>query len=391
MSARVCMVAYTRYDTDNRVRRYAESLVRNGYHVDIIALRYEGESKIEMRNGVRVYRIQTRPSVEKTKIEYLFRLLKFLFRSMVYVARISKREPFQLVHVHSVPDFEVFSASIPKLKGARVILDIHDILPEFYASKFKVSQHSTIFKLLTIVERLSIVFSDHVIIANDIWRKTLLERSVTEKKCTTILNYPDPAIFSRKTKENRNQIFTFFYPGSLNRHQGLDIAIRAFARIKDEVPHARFDILGSGRELTILSRLIQEFGLEDRVSLKKPVRMEAVAKLMVQADVGVVPKRNDIFSGDAFSTKILEFMLSGTPVIVSKTRIDDYYFNDSVVMFFEPENEEELAQCMVRLATDKKMRRQLAENAYQFVQEMNWAKKEYIYLDLVSRLLKRRK
>ena len=47
-----------------------------------------------------------------------------------------------MIHVHSVPDFLVFAALVPKLLGARIILDIHDILPEFYASKFGASKDS---------------------------------------------------------------------------------------------------------------------------------------------------------------------------------------------------------------------------------------------------------
>jgi glycosyltransferase involved in cell wall biosynthesis len=111
--------------------------------------------------------------------------------------------------------------------------------------------------------------------------------------------------------------------------------------------------------------------------------------LMVSADIGIIPKRNDPFGGDAFSTKTLEFMLSGTPVIVSKTRVDDFYFDDSVVMFFEPENVEDLARCMRRLATDKEKWRQQAKSAQVFAEKMSWKNKETIYLDIIGNLLHR--
>ena len=55
---------------------------------------------------------------------------------------------------------------------------------------------------------------------------------------------------------------------------------------------------------------------------------------MAEADLGIVPKRNDSFGDEAFSTKILEFMASGVPVVVSSTRVDRHYFNDKVVRFF---------------------------------------------------------
>ena len=56
---------------------------------------------------------------------------------------------------------------------------------------------------------------------------------------------------------------------------------------------------------------------------------------MANADIGIVPKRNDSFGNEAFSTKILEFMSLSIPVVISSTRIDRHYFNDTVVRFFE--------------------------------------------------------
>ena len=55
---------------------------------------------------------------------------------MYFLTREHIRERYDLIHVHSVPDFEVFAALFPKLTGSKVILDIHDIVPEFYAASF---------------------------------------------------------------------------------------------------------------------------------------------------------------------------------------------------------------------------------------------------------------
>ena len=64
------------------------------------------------------------------------------------------------------------------------------------------------------------------------------------------------------------------------------------------------------------------------------IPLEEIAKIMAQADLGVVPKRSEGFGNEAFSTKTLEFMALGVPVLASGTKIDHYYFNDSVVEFF---------------------------------------------------------
>jgi glycosyltransferase involved in cell wall biosynthesis len=380
----VCMLAYTFYDSDNRVRRYAETLARRGDKVDVIALRSSSNAKMEIINNVRVFRIQKRVVNETGPLSYLTRLLRFFFRSMFFLAAQELREHYDLIHVHSVPDFEVFAACFPKLRGAKLILDIHDLVPEFYASKFKTAANSRVKRLLILTERLSAGFADHVIAANDLWCKKLSARSVKDGKCTTILNYPDRAIFSRCGRPRRDQKFIMLYPGTLSYHQGLDIAIRALARIKDQVPDAELHIYGSGDQLNYLSSLTSGLGLEGRVRFRKVVPLTEMARIMENADLGIVPKRTDGFGNEAFSTKILEFMALGVPVIVSDSAIDRYYFNDSVVKFFRGNDDRDLAQSMLDLIQDPERRERQVKHANEFIKKFDWDVWKHEYLELVD-------
>jgi hypothetical protein len=105
-----------------------------------------------------------------------------------------------------VPDFEVFATIFPKLQGAKIILDIHDIVPEFYAGKFHENEKSILFKALAMMERLSSKYSGHVIISNHLWEKTILSRSVKRDKCAVIMNYQDESIsVSRRYRCNRKR------------------------------------------------------------------------------------------------------------------------------------------------------------------------------------------
>ena len=131
------MLAYTFYESDNRVKRYAETLTKMGHQVDVISLRQKGQTSREVTKGVNVYRIQRRIVNEQRKIVYLLKILLFLIKSFIFLTAKHLLKPYDLIHVHSVPDFEIFAALIPKLKGAKLILDMHDIVPEFYVDKFK--------------------------------------------------------------------------------------------------------------------------------------------------------------------------------------------------------------------------------------------------------------
>jgi len=389
-SIRACMVTYSFYENDNRVKRYAEALAQRGDYVDVIALKKDGYPYRENMNGVNIYRIQKRPPHEDGKWTYLFRLIKFLIHSSFFLAKHHIKNPYSLIHVHSVPDFEVFAALYPKFKGAGVILDIHDIVPEFYASKFRQNHDTFLFKMLTTIEKASTAFADHVIISNDIWHDALCRRSVEKKKCTTILNYPDENIFHVNPITGKDNGCTIVYPGTFGWHQGLDIAIRAFAMIKNVVPEAIFHIYGRGSEENNLKSLITQFDLQDRVFLHSILPVEQIAEIMANADIGIVPKRNDPFGGEAFSTKILEFMVLGIPVIVADTKIDKYYFNDSVVKFFKAGDEKDLASAMIELIKDPELRKKITHNAWEFIKDNTWETKKSLYLDLVDTIVKKK-
>ena len=130
---KACMVAYTIYERDNRVRRYAEALVKQGSEVDVFSLRQPGQPDWGELNGVTIHRIQKRVHNEKSRVTYLAKLLLFLLHSSVVLTKHSLREKYDVIHVHTVPDFEVFAAFIPKLLGSKIILDIHDPANCLYA------------------------------------------------------------------------------------------------------------------------------------------------------------------------------------------------------------------------------------------------------------------
>ena len=355
--------------------------------MDVVALQLEGQASEGTLNGVHVHRIQKRIKDEKGKITYLYRLLLFLLRSTFFLARSHLRDRYDLIHVHSVPDFEVFSAIIPKLLGCKVILDIHDLVPEFYSSKFGISQSSVTFRLLVAVEGISAAFSNHVIAPNHIWEKRLEERSVTPDRCTTILNFPDTNIFRKRGRHRTDHKVIVLYPGSLNYHQGVDIAIRAFSCIEKQAPEAEFHIHGFGDQKEALRHLIAELGLTDRVFLRSIVPLEQMAGVIEDADIGVVPKRRDGFGNEAFSTKILEFMVLGTAVIVPDTAIDRYYFNDQVAQFFHANDEKHLAGTLLLLIKSRELRETLAKNASEFAKKYTWDANKGIYFNLVDSLV----
>lgn len=383
------MLAYTFYEGDNRVMRYAEALAERGDQVEVIALRQPQHPRHYVSNRVAVTCIQKRVKNERRQLSYILRILTFFFRAAVTISLRHLRRPYDMIHVHSVPDFLVFAAWLPRIMGATIILDVHDISPELYTSKFDIQPESLLFRILCRVERASASFAKHVILPNHIWLRKLAARSVVESKCSVFMNLPDLSIFrpARQRAIQRDR-FLILYPGSLQWHQGLDIAIRAIGMLAEAGWNIKFHIYGDGQARQSLMQLTHELQLDGRVFFHAPTSLREVGRIMADADLGVIPKRSNSFGNEAFSTKILEFMASRVPVITSDTSIDKLYFNDDVVTFFSSGSADSLAEQMLNMLLHPDKRTRQALLAEKFVMDQyNWNDKKHDYLRLVDELV----
>jgi glycosyltransferase involved in cell wall biosynthesis len=392
---RVAMVAHAPYERDNRVMRVARALADRGDEVDVLALRTDAALPAsQVLDGVRVHRIQDRLDKSGgTPLAMLSPLLRFTARAALRLQALSGAwpgaGPFDLVHVHNVPDFLTLAAWPARLRGARVILDLHDLVPEFYAGRFAAGGRSPVVNALRMCERLSASLADHVIVANELWREKVVQRSVASHACSVMLNHVDERVFRPRP---RLRAFgeggpLIIFPGGLHAHQGLDVALHAFARLRDTHPEARFHLYGDGPEGPALRQLAAELGLGEAVRFFAPLPLHEVADRMAEADLAVVPKRADSFGDEAFSTKILEFMALGVPLVVSRTRIDAHYFEPNEVRFFASGDALRMAQAMAEVLGDAALRESLVEAGLARAARERWGVHRARYLALVDALV----
>ena len=97
--------------------------------------------------------------------------------------------------------------------------------------------------------------------------------------------------FYPRTRTRRDERKIVIFPGSLQWHQGVDIAIKAFPSVLETVPTAEFHIYGGGGVINELRALIKELGLEKKFLFCTRVAVQEIPQLIANADLGVVPKR----------------------------------------------------------------------------------------------------
>ena len=155
MKRHICMIAYTDYAGDARVRREAETLASQGFNVVCLTNRNGGKPTRYALDGVEVRELRVGKYRGKSTVAYLLSYIRFLMAASTSCLGLMVKGKLDVVHVHNLPDFLVLAGLVPRLAGRKVVLDIHDSVPETFAAKF--SNAPLVHKLLCLEERLSAV------------------------------------------------------------------------------------------------------------------------------------------------------------------------------------------------------------------------------------------
>lgn len=390
---RHCMVVHAYYPLgETRVEREALALVEHGVEVDVLCLRDEGETDFETINGVNIYRFPVKRGSTPSLFSRLREYLTFFFHVFFKFFSLQPSRRYRVIQAHNLPDFLVFSAIIPRLMGARLILDIHDRMPEFFAAQSNRSMDSFLVRCVLFEEKLSCFFADHVITVTELWRKKLIsQHGLPPAKVSVVMNvaddrvfYPDPALAHPQHQDGH---FHLIYHGTFKKHYGLDILIRGVGLAREQIPHIQATLQGCGEFYDEMARLVDELGLRDNVNIQNFILpTEKLPALIARADAGIISNRNDIFTGDLLPTKMMEYVALNIPVIAARTRVIAEYFEDDAVRFFTPEDPASLAEGILDLYhhPDKMKKQLLAAN--NFINAHNWGVISKKYVDLVKSL-----
>lgn len=385
----MCVVRQYYYPLDIRVRREVEALLSAGHDVDVVCLRAPGERRVEREDQLTVRRLPLKHA-RGGGVRYVTRYTTFLLLASVVVAARHLRRPYDLVQVHSMPDILVLAGLIPRLLGARVVLDLHEVMPEFFATKFGRPISHPAVKLVVAAERLSIKLADHALTCTEQMRDAFVSRGAPAEKITVILNSADENVFrvddsARPSSADR---FTLVCHGSIEERYGLDVVVEALALLPDELSDIHFDIYGDGAFRPCLERLAEDRGLADRVHFSQGfVPMEELLAGLRAADAGVVAMKQDAFRDLTHCNKMYEFLALRLPVISSRTRSVAAYFSDAALEYFRPGDPQDLAAAIRRVHDDAEHRRRLVEAGTSELAPYRWEKQRERYQYVVAGLL----
>jgi glycosyltransferase involved in cell wall biosynthesis len=379
---RIAVLRQGLFEVDPRCQREVHALLQEGHEVDVICRRDEGRPWIERDGRLTVRRLPI-PLRRGGALTYLADYAVFFVAAFVLLTWLHARRRYKLVQVHSLPDPLVFAALVPKLTGARVILDLHECMPEFAATKFGVPLDHSAVRAVAAAEQASIRFADFAITCTNQMREAFVGRGADPDKIGVVHNTAEEEIFdpSRHPPSTRsNGRFTLICHGSVEERYGLDTAINAVASLADEIPELRLQIYGKGTQLPELRELANQLDVRDRVDFTGTwVPIEELLDAIAAADGGIVAMKRDPFRDLVHCNKMYDLVAMRRPVITSRTRSVEAYFSDEAFLWFTAEDHEDLARAIKKLYGDPALGERLVERAGEEVEPYRWPRQREQY------------
>lgn len=379
------MIAYTHYESDPRVIRAAQAALEGNFAVDVIALRRRNQLRQEIVRGVRVFRVQERYR-GSSHLKYFLGYVKFFLQCTFASTRLFLTKRYKVIHVHNMPDALVFSVLIPKLFGAKVMLDIHDPMPETYGSKFRSVRRGFITRMLLLQERLSVAFADATItVSEPVKHGVLVKHGYRSEAISVIANFADDELFCPMVHSPANGTVRFVFHGTILERYGLRTLLDAVALVRNR-DKVRVKIIGEGDFSPTLSDLIQKHRIGDIVEfINRVYPLRDIPAALSDCHVGLVPLdvHASTVANFALPLKLVEYTCLGMPSITVRNAAIEHYFSPDECMFFDSGDVPALAGLLDRVAEDPDCLVEFRKKLENVRNRLLWSKEKEKYVSLL--------
>lgn len=282
--------------------------------------------------------------------------------------------PFLIKKLH--PDLVHFTHfNKPIFYFGKSVVTIHDLIKHFFKGRLNTTKNASIYWIkhffYLITTHIAIKTSS-IIVPSDFWRDYLIDKfHLDPQKVTTTHEAVDPNFLIKinqltqsKIKYNSKNPY-IIYTGNLYPHKNPSILIEALTKL----PYLKLKIICARNYFTErLETLIKKYHLNKRVEFLGYIPDEQFREIYSQALALVHPSFME-----GFSLTGLEAMALGCPVISSNNSCLPEIYQDSV-LYFDPNNTNDLVEQIDKLYKSKELRNQLIKLGYLQVKKYSWTK-----------------
>jgi len=397
MMKRVCLIRHGFYPADMLVRREAAALRDYGFEVELLCLRYRGQPAKETVDGISVRRLPLGRR-KGSFLRYLYNYTAFFVYVAVILTLRHWHRPYAFIQVNTMPDFLVFATLIPRLFGARIMLQMYEPTPELWAARKGLLdekaldrssvRHRLTFRTLRRVAQAAIRYAHSVFTVTQQLRDNCVAHGATPDKMTVILNVPDHQFFEEEVEfsehlfsgktENRDS-FILISHGAIEERYGFTTMLRALDLLKKDIPGLQLRIAGLGSYLNQFLAKVEAMELQDRVHYLGHVPFKDLVSELQRAHAGIVALEASMYSHLIHTGKMFDFIALKKPVIVSRLRAVEAYFNEDSLRYFNSGDPEDLAGAILEIFRQPEKRQAFVRNASLAYEQYRWEKQREFY------------
>lgn len=392
----------------SRTFEHCREWVRAGHNVTIVTCApnhphgrvYDGyRNRLIAREtveGIDVIRIWTYVTANEGFLKRTLGYVSFMVSAILLLPFFGKAD----VVVTTSPQFFNGLAGffVSRLKRIPWVLEIRDLWPD---SIFAVGaiRNRHVIALLSALERFAYRTASHIVVVTDAFKTHITKLGIPADRITVIKNGVDLDLFRQPTDSDivliRNRIsaqtgvslqgkFVAAYVGTHGMAHRLETLMEAAQLCVDD-ERIVFLMVGDGAERNNLLEL------RERLQLRNVLMLEQMPKSAMPAIWGITDaslvllKRSDLFK-TVIPSKIFESMAMQKPVVMGVEGEASALLNTAGCgICIEPENAQQLAQALRRLANDSDLYARLAQSGAQFVRA-NFDRRRLaaVYLDVLA-------
>jgi glycosyltransferase involved in cell wall biosynthesis len=346
---KICMLMFRLMPQTYRRVVVSNSVYKRYMDVDIFCIKQEGQSDFENHNGVQYYRLPIFYKTGDSQPQVLIKYFKFTIMSFIELVKIRPKKKYDIIHIHNPPDFFILGAIPFKLiYGTKIILDLHDMLPEAFVSNLNVPENHIFVKIAKFIENISIWFSDAVICTNEYDKSIVLSRNnLSPDKIFVVMNSPDMEILKIETGSKSalklDKKFVILFEGSIWKRRGIQTVIDAVEILKEKLP-IYFLIVGDGPDIEDLKKYVDEKELQAFIWFTGWVNLKELSEYISVADICLIPFLETKVNARGVPNKLFEYIVHDKPVFSSNLKGIASTYNNEEITFFEPGNATDLAE-----------------------------------------------
>jgi glycosyltransferase involved in cell wall biosynthesis len=299
-----------------------------------------------------------------------------------------------VVHACNPPDMFYLIAKRLKRKGAKFVFDQHDLVPELYLSRFDRGE-DVLYRAVCRAERATYRAADVVISTNESYRDVAIARGG---------KHPDDVFVVRSapTVERFRQVpadesikkgkpHLLCYLGVMGPQDGVDYALRALAKLRDEVGrtdwHAAF--VGGGDTFDAMVTLAGELKLSDHVTFTGRIPDDDLLRYLSTSDVCLAPDPMNPLNDVSTMNKIMEYMAMSRPIVSFDLREARVSAGDAA-LYATANDESEFATLIAKLLDEPGERARMGELGRQRVAgPLSWDNSRKALISAYDRALAR--